>query len=148
MGAFFGQISFGSQTCRETAAREAAEVALPREGRVRWICDQSVARIAVRGRSASHVSCSDQANMVVDGRFHACHGLPQSPSGIEDETDAQLLARAWERWGYNAPERLYGEYAAAIHFPEERRAVLLRDHVGSRPLYWHWQNGVLSFATF
>jgi asparagine synthase (glutamine-hydrolysing) len=146
MGAIFGIVSFGGAVCDEGRARGAARIALPRGRCVAWLADGPRARIAVRGGAPGRSEDARGATVAFDGHLHARADLEASLPG--PASDAALVARAWRRWGPSAPQHLHGDYAAAIHDPAENRLVLLRDHVGTRPLYWHWGGGVFSFATF
>lgn len=61
--------------------------------------------------------------------------------------DAALLLRAWERWGEGAFDRLYGDYALALWDKAERRLILARDGIGTRPLHYHRGKDFFAFAT-
>src|SRR4051812_27214282 len=54
-----------------------------------------------------------------------------------DAPDVQLFARAWQRWGEGAPERILGEFSAVIHDRESRATTLVRDPFGVRMLFYH-----------
>lgn len=51
--------------------------------------------------------------------------------------DADLLARAYLRWGASCVERVYGDWSFAAWHQRERRLVLARDHSGNTALFWH-----------
>lgn len=148
MGAIFGQVSFGSHACDECSAEAAACVELPKGSTLRWVVNGPRARIAVRGRDGCDPVGSAEMIVALDGDLHARTELAGKLGASGAARDDDLVASAWRRWGRNAPAYLYGDYAAAIHEPFENRLTLVRDHVGSRPLYWHWGDGTLSFATF
>lgn len=59
-------------------------------------------------------------------------------------TDAELLLAAYDRWGDRSPEQLVGAFAFAIWDGPEERLFLARDHLGVKPLYYHW--GELGFV--
>src|SRR5262249_49718114 len=72
------------------------------------------------------------------------HAVGLSPAS----TDADLLRRAFELWGDNAPAHILGDFAVAMR--DERRLVLARDRFGLRPLYFVRGDGlkpVLHFCT-
>ena len=62
-------------------------------------------------------------------------------------TDAQLVARAYRRWGEGLQAHLLGEYAFAL-FDAERGTLLLgHDALGLVPLFVTERGGALTFAT-
>jgi asparagine synthase (glutamine-hydrolysing) len=81
------------------------------------------------------------------GRLHARRELARSLLLSADHPDAQLFAAAWERWGEATPERIHGEYAAAIVDPSRGTVTLVRDHIGTHPLLWHSDGRCVHFAT-
>lgn len=50
--------------------------------------------------------------------------------------DADLIRRAWLRWGQECPKRLLGDYAFAIWDVGRRMLFCARDHIGAKPLYY------------
>jgi asparagine synthase (glutamine-hydrolysing) len=65
--------------------------------------------------------------------------------GLNDScTDARLLLTAYDRWGTDLGAHLLGDFAIAFWDWRQRTVVLLRDHVGVKPLYY-W-NGQREFA--
>ena len=63
------------------------------------------------------------------------------------ESGPTRVAGAWERWGADAPARLYGEFALAHWDPAQRRLTLARDAIGVRALFYHFDGHTVSFAT-
>ena len=51
--------------------------------------------------------------------------------------DGEFILRAYERWGDTCPERLLGDYAFAVWDARRRRLFCARDHIGTRPFYYH-----------
>ena len=62
-------------------------------------------------------------------------------------SDSALVMKAIERWEEAAIDRLVGEFAVAIWDARDRRLLLARDFLGSRPLHYHEGPGFLAFAT-
>lgn len=87
------------------------------------------------------------ARVRLAGALHDRSALARTLGTGVEEDDARLIARAWERWGVATPEHLQGEYAFAVHEPDERRVILVRDHVGTHPLVWHLDGNCVRFAT-
>ena len=61
--------------------------------------------------------------------------------------DSELIARAWQRWGTRALERLEGEFCFAAWDRTEQRLTLVRDPLGLRPLYYARWPGGMAFST-
>ena len=76
------------------------------------------------------------ASARIDGRDELRAALGVSERKDEPLTDAELILRAWRKWGAECPQRLYGDYAFAAWDAERRRLLLARDHIGARPLYY------------
>lgn len=58
--------------------------------------------------------------------------LPQR----EQLDDAALVLRAFQRWGRECPDRLFGDFAFAIFDPRKGELFCARDALGARPLYY------------
>ena len=61
--------------------------------------------------------------------------------------DTEILPHLYERDGDGVPERLRGKFALAIWDGRERRALLARDRLGVKPLYWARCNDLVVFAS-
>ena len=77
---------------------------------------------------------------VVDARLERAADLDRpldlDTTGDDRRTaDARRLAAAVERWGDAAPTHLQGAFAAVVWDRDARRAVVVRDRLGLRPLY-------------
>ena len=57
------------------------------------------------------------------------------------------MPHLYERDGVRVPERLRGKFAIAIWDGRERRAVLARDRLGVKPLYWAQRGDLVVFAS-
>ncbi|MGH7818787.1 MAG: asparagine synthase (glutamine-hydrolyzing) [Candidatus Binatia bacterium] len=62
-------------------------------------------------------------------------------------SDTEVVLAAYREWGEECPTRLEGMFAFAILDVRERRLFLARDHLGKKPLYVRWRNGILDFAS-
>ncbi len=63
-------------------------------------------------------------------------------------TQAELILKAYLRWGEQCPAELYGDFAFAVWDPRQQRLFCARDIMGVRPLYVHHQTGKLfAFAS-
>ena len=55
---------------------------------------------------------------------------------LASRCDTEILPHLYERDGERYPERLRGKFAIAVWDGARRRAVLARDRLGVKPLYW------------
>jgi asparagine synthase (glutamine-hydrolysing) len=58
-------------------------------------------------------------------------------------TDAELILRAYTRWGEDCPKHLTGDFAFAIWDARRQRLFCARDHFGVKPFYYHHALGRL-----
>jgi asparagine synthase (glutamine-hydrolysing) len=61
--------------------------------------------------------------------------------------DTEVLPHLYEQEGERLAERLHGKFAIAVWDERERRAVLARDRLGVKPLYWSQQSDLVVFAS-
>lgn len=87
------------------------------------------------------------ASARLDGRGELCDALGVSRSERAQLTDADLILRAWRRWGQACPEHLLGDYAFAVW--DARREILfcVRDHIGAKPFYYARMPDGFAFAS-
>lgn len=62
--------------------------------------------------------------------------------GLKLDSDLELAARLWERYGLNAPMKMQGMFAFYVYDRTKSQGYLVRDRVGSRTLYYS-ENGVV-----
>ncbi len=61
--------------------------------------------------------------------------------------DTEVIVHAWEDDGLRCLPRLHGMFAFAVHDRRDDSLTLVRDRVGMKPLYYHWQDGRLVFGS-
>jgi asparagine synthase (glutamine-hydrolysing) len=62
-------------------------------------------------------------------------------------SDTEVIVHLWEEVGADFPRHLNGMFAIALHDRRTRRLVLVRDHIGIKPLYYARHDGMLVFAS-
>lgn len=63
-------------------------------------------------------------------------------------TDAELVMKAYEKWGEQCPKQLIGAYAFAIWDLNRRTLFCARDHYGLKPFYYcHLPGNLFTFAS-
>ncbi len=82
---------------------------------------------------------------VIDGRLHNRTELQRALSVRGN--DASLILAAYKRWGHDFAARLVGEYTLAIADAGGDRLVLVRDAMGTRPLFVSQGQGYYAFAS-
>lgn len=64
-----------------------------------------------------------------------------------EQSDTEVVLRAYEQWGDACVDRLQGMFAFAIWDPHAGRLFAARDRLGIKPLYYRWQDHTLTFAS-
>ncbi len=62
-------------------------------------------------------------------------------------SDSETVLHALMQWGLDALDKLDGMFAFCFFDAQENRALLVRDRIGIKPLYYKFQNGVFYFAS-
>lgn len=87
------------------------------------------------------------ADLRLDNRAELGAGLGISSPDLARLADADILLSAWEKWGAEALQRIYGDYAFALWDAGERRLFLARDAMSIRPLHYHRAERFFAFAS-
>jgi asparagine synthase (glutamine-hydrolysing) len=66
---------------------------------------------------------------------------------LRSRCDTEVLPHLYEDLGPAFPERLRGIFGAGVWDGDRRRAVLARDHMGVKPLYWARVDDLVVFAS-
>lgn len=77
----------------------------------------------------------------------AVQGTSEKPYFFSTQTDTEVILAAYARWGKDCLQRFNGMYAFAIYDKQERTFFVARDRLGIKPLYYHFQDGTLIFAS-
>jgi asparagine synthase (glutamine-hydrolysing) len=73
--------------------------------------------------------------------------LESSGHVFRTNADTEVIVHAYEQHGLAAPRLFNGMFAAAVYDRRRRRLVLMRDHVGIKPLYVDFGGGALVFGS-
>ncbi len=87
------------------------------------------------------------ADVRLDNREELAASLAIGAERARALPDAAFLLAVWERWGVDCFDRLLGDYAFALWDAAERRLVLARDPMGTRPLHYHLGRSFCAFAS-
>ncbi len=74
--------------------------------------------------------------VVFSGVLYNRDDLTKALEAAREPTDAQLVARAYERWGEEFPVKLKGIFALALWDRDTRTLLCARDPMGIYPLYY------------
>lgn len=74
-------------------------------------------------------------------------GTNQLPYIFKTNTDTEVILASYLRWGKECVNYFNGMFAFAIWDKQEQKLVIARDRMGIKPLYYHFKNNVLIFAS-
>lgn len=87
------------------------------------------------------------ADVRLDNRDDLCAQLGVAPADRAAIADADLIARAYKKWGTDCVPRLLGDFAFALWDDSRRMLLCARDHIGARPLYFAETPSGFAFAS-
>lgn len=113
------------------------------------------ARLSIQDLSqAAHQPMSsrdDRYHLVFNGEIYNFPGLREElrarGRSFVSTGDTEVLLAAFEEWGSACVERLHGMFAFAIWDSRDRKLTLARDRFGEKPLYVHFGDDLLLFAS-
>jgi len=70
-----------------------------------------------------------------------------SDSLTNGSTDVAIVAMAFEKWGANCFAKLIGDWALSIWNPSNRSLILAKDPIGTRHLYYCFDNNQVTWCT-
>lgn len=72
-------------------------------------------------------------------RNHAelCDILNINTSLARAEKEKQIIIKAYEKWGYDLPNHIYGMFSFALWDEEKNQLFCLRDQFGTKPFYYY-----------
>jgi len=93
--------------------------------------------------------CASGAVLTWDGRLDNRQELiGELRDGLTlNSTEVEIVAAAFERWGDKCLGKLIGDWALSIWNPVERSVLLAKDHIGTRHLYYSFDDKQLTWST-
>ena len=65
-----------------------------------------------------------------------------------EEQEKEILIKAYQTWGYEMADHMYGMFAFALWDDEEKKLFCLRDQFGIKPFYYYeTEDGQLLYGT-
>ena len=83
----------------------------------------------------------------VDNREELRRALEAGGLHLRTATDAELVLRAYERWGEECPAHIIGDFAFALWDRRRRQLFCARDPLGVKPFYYHLDGHTFRFAS-
>ena len=62
-------------------------------------------------------------------------------------SDTEVILLAYREWGWDCLSHLNGMFAFAIHDSRKHQVFFARDRAGEKPLFYHYFNGTIRFAS-
>ena len=66
-----------------------------------------------------------------------CERLGIDLSLSREEREKEILIKAYQTWGYEMADHMYGMFAFALWDDEEKKLFCLRDQFGTKPFYYY-----------
>ncbi len=110
----------------------------------------SIIDLSDAGRQPLHLP-SAGLSITYNGEFYNFRELRDEliAAGAEfvTQTDTEVLLHAYRAWGEAMLPRLSGIFAFALHDARRGETLLVRDHLGVKPVYLAEREGAVSFAS-
>ncbi len=68
------------------------------------------------------------------------HSLQSQGHTFLTQTDTEVIVHAYEQYGLDFPNYLSGMFAIALHDNRQKKLILVRDHLGIKPLYYAYSD--------
>ncbi|NOX60440.1 MAG: hypothetical protein GXP42_00595 [Chloroflexi bacterium] len=98
-------------------------------------------------RSVAHGQLAITAEARLDNRDELCDYFGIARNQRERIPDGDLILLAYDRWGEDCLNHLFGDWSFAVWRPDERRLFLARDHHGVTALYYINRQHFFAFAS-
>ncbi|AMS30286.1 MAG TPA: hypothetical protein DIU09_10275 [Hyphomonadaceae bacterium] len=87
------------------------------------------------------------ADAIIDNRAELLLELDLLEADATALSDTALIALAWEKWREACVSHIVGDFAFSVFHPDLDYLFLVRDHIGTRPLFWAQRNDTLVWST-
>jgi asparagine synthase (glutamine-hydrolysing) len=157
MTALAGYLSFGAESAASACAKMLeAQAIYGRETRSRAMGHMAIGR---RLWPTTPEDAFDEGPLIGGGgRFLLCAdaridnrdelaAILSFPERFGRVSDAAVVLAAYEKWGNEAFERLYGAFAVIVWDAERQLVTMARDAMGERPLHYHLGQGFIAVAS-
>lgn len=93
----------------------------------------------------------DTVWLVVNGEIYNYKSLRDILIGkghvFKSESDSEVIIHAYEEYGLDFVNKLRGMFALALYDSKEQILILARDPIGKKPIYFHYDNHNIVFAS-
>ena len=82
-------------------------------------------------------------NSIIDYRGHIrnwkqlCEELEIADSLAREDRERKIVLKAYEKWGHDVADHIYGMFAFAINDEAENKIFAVRDQFGTKPFYYY-----------
>ena len=83
----------------------------------------------------------------IDNREDLILSLEAADFHLRTDTDAELMLRAYQRWGEHCPEHVVGDFALVVWDGRYRQLFCARDILGLKPFYYCLQDASFFWAS-
>lgn len=66
---------------------------------------------------------------------------------FKTNVDTEVIVHGYEEWGLDFPKHLNGIFAIALHDQKKNKFILVRDHIGIKPVYYSFTNKRIVFGS-
>lgn len=66
---------------------------------------------------------------------------------FHSKSDTEVIIASYREWGFDCLSHLNGMFAFALYDSQRQTVFLARDRAGEKPLFYHYTNGTLRFAS-
>lgn len=107
-------------------------------------------RLAIIDAETGHQPMRDEAGCVIsyNGEVYNYVELREELGGSwRTRSDTEVVLRAYEKWGEDCLDHLYGMFAFALWDERRQKLFMARDRYGIKPFYYTLADGALYFAS-